>query len=32
VKESQFWHPEPGRLMTDCFGDRLASPRPPKVR
>jgi putative selenate reductase len=26
VKESQFWHPEPGRLITDSFGDRLASP------
>ena len=26
VKESQFWHPEPGRLITDPFGDRLASP------
>lgn len=26
VKESQFWHAEPGRLITDCFGDRLASP------
>jgi putative selenate reductase len=26
VKENQFWHPEPGRLITDSFGDRLASP------
>jgi putative selenate reductase len=26
VKESQFWQPEPGRLITDSFGDRLASP------
>ncbi|MEP7035631.1 MAG: putative selenate reductase subunit YgfK [Actinomycetota bacterium] len=26
VKEGQFWHPEPGRLITDAFGDRLASP------
>jgi putative selenate reductase len=26
VKEDQFWHPEPGRLITDSFGDRLASP------
>jgi putative selenate reductase len=26
VKESQFWHPEPGHLITDSFGDRLASP------
>ena len=26
VRESQFWHPEPGRLITDSFGDRLASP------
>ena len=26
VKESQFWRPEPGRLITDSFGDRLASP------
>jgi putative selenate reductase len=26
VKENQFWHPEPGRLITDSFGERLASP------
>src|SRR5450759_758441 len=26
VKENQFWRPEPGRLITDSFGDRLASP------
>ena len=26
VKANQFWHPEPGRLITDSFGDRLASP------
>ena len=26
VKENQFWHPEPGALITDPFGDRLASP------
>ena len=26
VKQNQFWHPEPGRLITDSFGDRLASP------
>ncbi len=26
VKEGQFWHPEPGRLITDSFGDQLASP------
>ena len=26
VKESQFWHPEPGRHITDSCGDRLASP------
>ena len=26
VKENQFWRPEPGRLITDSFADRLASP------
>ena len=26
VKENQFWHPQPGRLIKDSFGDRLASP------
>jgi putative selenate reductase len=26
VRENQFWHAEPGRLITDCFGARLASP------
>jgi putative selenate reductase len=26
VRENQFWRPEPGRLITDSFGDRLASP------
>jgi len=26
VRQSQFWHPQPGRLITDSFGDRLASP------
>jgi putative selenate reductase len=26
VKENQFWHPVPAHLITDSFGDRLASP------
>jgi len=26
VKENQFWNPEHGCLITDSFGDRLASP------
>jgi putative selenate reductase len=26
VKRNQFWHPEPGCLITDSFGGRLASP------
>ncbi|MEO6144650.1 MAG: NAD(P)-binding protein, partial [Dermatophilaceae bacterium] len=26
LKENQFWHPEPGRLISDPFGDLLASP------
>src|SRR5665647_2081721 len=26
VKENQFWRPQPGHLITDSFGDRLASP------
>ena len=26
MKSNQFWAPEPGRLITDSFGDRLASP------
>lgn len=26
VEERYFWRPEPGRLVTDAFGDRLAAP------
>jgi putative selenate reductase len=26
VEDNQFWRPAPGRLITDSFGDRLASP------
>ena len=26
VKANQFWHPEPGRQISDSCGDRLASP------